>query len=81
MQKELKLRAMVWCVLPEGGERLEVDSLQDVLRSIQLQQQHDEDAVVGQLLELRLTDIVILDQHPNDDPQHLEEGWRPELIS
>lgn len=33
-------------VLPEGGERLEVDGLEDVLGSVELQQQHDEDAVV-----------------------------------
>lgn len=61
-------------VPPEGRERLEVDGLQHVLGSVELQQQHDEDSVVRQLLELCLTYVVVLNQHADDDAQHLQEG-------
>lgn len=63
-------------VPPEGRERLEVDGLQHVLGSVELQQQHDEDSVVRQLLELRLTDVVVLNQHADDDAQHLQRATR-----
>lgn len=63
-------------VLPEGGERLEIDGLEDMLGGIELQQQHDEDAVVRQLLEFCLADIVVLNQHPNYDTQHLKAEFR-----
>lgn len=59
--------------LPEGSECLEVDGFQDVFRGVELQQQHDENAVIRQLLEFSLTNIVVLDQHANDDTEHL---WR-----
>ena len=62
-------------VLPESGECLEVDGLEDVFRGIELQQQHDENAVVWQLLEFCLTDIMVLDQHPNYDTQHLDAEY------
>lgn len=63
--------------VPECCERLEVDGLEDVLRSVELQQQHDENSMVRQLLELCLSDIMVLDQHPNYNTQHLNdnEGW------
>lgn len=57
-----------------------------MLRCIQLQQQHDEDAVVGQLLELCLPHIMVLDQHPDHDTQHLDQeeervsSWRTDLL-
>lgn len=60
------------CVSPESCECLEVDGLQDVLRSIELQQQHDEDPMVRQLLKFRLTDVVVLNQHADYDTQHLK---------
>lgn len=62
-----------WDVLPEGGERLEVDGLQDVFGGIELQQQHDEYAVVRQLLEICLTDIMVLNQDTDYNTEHLEE--------
>lgn len=40
---------------------------------IEFQQQHDENAVVWQLLEFCLPNIMVLDQHPNYDAQHLDE--------
>lgn len=40
---------------------------------IELQQQHDENAVVWQLLEFCVPNVMVLDQHPNYDAQHLEE--------
>lgn len=63
-------------VLPEGSECLKVDGLQNMFGSVELQQQHDENAMVWQLLEFCLTDIMVLNQHPNDDTQHLQEQWR-----
>lgn len=68
-------------VLPEGGECLEVDGLQDMFGGIELQQQHDENAVVRQLLEFCLTDIMVLNQHPNYDTQHLKEQHRAQSES
>ncbi len=72
-EEPLQICATHLDVLPEGSECLEVDGLQDMFGGIELQQQHDENAVVWQLLEFCLTDIMILDQHPNYDTQHLEE--------
>lgn len=66
-------------VLPEGGKRLKVDGLQDMFRGVELQQQHNENAMVWQLLELCLTDIMVLDQHPNYNTQHLEAECRTKL--
>lgn len=66
---------------PEGCERLEVDGLQDVFGGVELQQQHDENAVVWQLLKFCLTDVVVLDQHPNYDTQHLEGRRREQSAS
>lgn len=67
-------------VSPEGSECLEVDGLQHVLGGVELQQEHDEDAVVRQLLELRLPHVVILDQHAHHNAQHLQtqhqESWQ-----
>lgn len=40
--------------------------------SVELQQQHDENAVVRQLLEFCLTDIMVLNQDPDYDTQHLK---------
>ena len=68
-------------VLPEGGECLEVNGLQDMFGGIELQQQHDENAVVRQLLEFGLTDVMVLDQHPNYDTQHLEQQYRAQSES
>lgn len=62
-----------WDVLPEGGECLEVDGLQDVFGGIELQQQHDEYAVVRQLLEICLTDIMVLNQDTDYNTENLEE--------
>lgn len=59
--------------LPEGSECLEVDGFQDMFRGVELQQQHDENAVIRQLLEFSLTNIVVLDQHANYNTEHL---WR-----
>lgn len=52
-------------ILPEGSQCLKVDGFQHMFRGIELQQQHDENAVVWQLLEFCLTHIVILNQHSN----------------
>lgn len=44
-----------------------------MFRGVELQQQHDENAVIRQLLEFSLTNIVVLDQHANYNTEHL---WR-----
>lgn len=51
---------------------MEVDALQDVFRSIKLDKQHDEDPVIRQLLEFRVTDFVVLKQDARHDAQHLK---------
>lgn len=58
-------------VLPEGSKGLEVDGLQHMFRSVELQQQHDENAMVRQLLEIRLPHIMVLNQHAYYDAQYL----------
>lgn len=61
-------------MLPEGSEGLEVDGLQHMLRGIKLQQQHDKNAVVWQLLEICLPHIVVLDQHAYYNAQYLHKN-------
>lgn len=58
-------------MLPEGSEGLEIDGLQYMLRGIKLQEQHNENAVVWQLLEIRLSHIMVLDQHAHYNAQYL----------
>lgn len=62
--------------LPEGSESLEVDGLQHMLRCIKLQQQHDENAVVRQLLEIGLSHVMVLDQHAHYNAQYLRAHTR-----
>ena len=57
---------------PEGSEHLEVDALKHMFRGIQLNEEHDEDAMVRQLLELCVTDLVVLEQDASHNPQHLQ---------
>lgn len=61
-------------MLPEGSEGLEVDGLQHMLRGIKLQQQHDKNAVVWQLLEICLPHIMVLDQHTYYNAQYLHKN-------
>lgn len=75
------LKGRCWDVLPEGRERLEVDGLENVLGGVELQQQHDEYAVVRQLLEICLTDIMVLNQDTNYNTKHLEEERRTSIRS
>lgn len=75
------LSGCIWGVLPEGRKSLEVDGLQDMFGCIELQQQHDEDAMVGQLLELSLPHVMVLYQHSYHDTQHLKTTTRPSVNS
>lgn len=43
-----------------------------MFRGIKLQQQHNEDTVIWQLLELCLPHIMVLDQHTYYYAQHLD---------
>ena len=52
-----------------------VDALQNGLRSVELDEEHDEDAVVGQLLEFSVADFVVLKQHPCHYAQNLEKKF------
>lgn len=51
-----------------------VDALQNGLGSIELDEEHDEDAVVGQLLEFSVADFMVLKQHPCHYAQNLEKN-------
>ena len=60
------------CDSPEGGEHLEVDALEHVLGRVQLDEEHDEDAMVRQLLELRVAHLVVLEEDTRHDAEHLQ---------
>lgn len=55
----------------ECSENLVVDGLKDWFRCVELQKQHDEDSMVGQLLELCKAVVVVLQEHSGNDAQHL----------
>lgn len=56
---------------PEGSQHLVVDALKNRLWRIQLDKEHDEDAVVWQLLKLCVTHLMVLQQHSSNNSQHL----------
>jgi len=43
-----------------------------MFRGIQLNEEHDEDAMVRQLLELCVSDLVVLEQDTSHNAQHLQ---------
>ena len=57
---------------PESSEHLEVDGLKDMLRGVQLNEQHDEDPVVGHLLEFRLPHFMVLKEHSCYNSKNLQ---------
>lgn len=61
---------------------LEVDGFKDRLWSVQFQEEHDEDAVVGELLELQLVTVVVLKQYTSNDTQHFVQQvyLQPQVI-
>lgn len=61
-------------LLPECGEDLSVDALQYILGYVQLNEKHDEDTMVWQLLELGITDLMVLQQHTRNNTQNLWEN-------
>ena len=50
---------------------LVVDVFKDGVRAVELEEEHDEDAVVGHLLEVGLAHLVVDQEDAGDDPQHL----------
>ena len=46
---------------------MEVDCLQDLLRGVELQEEHDEDAMVGDLLEFCCSYVMVYQQHASND--------------
>lgn len=67
------MRSPVLCMThsPEGSQHLVVDALKNRLWCIQLDKEHDEDAVVWQLLKLCVTHLMVLQQHSSNNSQHL----------
>lgn len=57
--------------VPESCECLEVDGFQHMLRSVQFQQQHDENAMVRKLLKLALPNIMVLQKYSHHNAKNL----------
>lgn len=57
--------------MAERRQYLEVDSLEHRLGCAQLQEEHDEDPVIRQLLEVGAAYLVILQQHTRYNTKHL----------
>ena len=45
---------------PEGSQYLEVYAFQDMFRCVQFDEEHDEDPMVRKLLELSVSNLVVL---------------------
>ena len=56
---------------PEGSHDLVVDCFQYLLRSIEFQQEHIEDTMVGQLLEVGVTDLMVLEEDTSNNAKNL----------
>ena len=52
---------------------LEVDCLKNLVRCVQFQEEHDENPVIRNLLEVRGSDIVIYEENPGNNSQNLVE--------
>ena len=50
---------------------LVVDILKDGVRAVELEEEHDEDAVVWHLLEVGLPHLVVDQEYARHDPKHL----------
>jgi len=46
--------------VPEWLQDFKVDAFQDLLGSIEFNEEHDEDAVIRQLLEVSVADVMVL---------------------
>ena len=53
---------------------LVVDILKDWVGAVELEEEHDEDAVVGHLLEVGLAHLVVDEEDAGHDPQYL--SWQ-----
>ena len=53
---------------------LVVDVLENGVRAVELEEEHDEDAVVGHLLEVGLAHLVVDEEDAGHDPQYL--SWQ-----
>jgi hypothetical protein len=51
---------------------LKVDILQDMFWSIKLNEEHNEDAVVGQLLEFPMPHLMVLQKDTSHNAKHLQ---------
>ena len=52
---------------------MEVDRFQDLIRSIQFQEEHDEDPMVGNLLEIGGSYVMIYQQNSGNKSENLVE--------
>ena len=56
-----------------GRQNLEIYRLQDLIRCVQFQEQHDENPVIRNLLEVRGSHVVIYEENPGNNSQNLVE--------
>jgi len=47
-------------LIPERLKHFKVDGFKDLFRSIEFNEEHDEDTMIRQLLEVSVTHIVVL---------------------
>lgn len=50
---------------------MEVETLKENLRHVEFDEEHDEDAVIGQLVELYATHLVVCQQNASNYAQNL----------
>lgn len=60
--------------LPESMHHREADGIKHGVWGIEVVEQHDEEAVVGQLVELHGLGLVVLQEHVGNCHQHLCGG-------
>jgi len=59
---------------PECMQDGEVDGFKDWVGCIEVVEQHDEESVVGQLVELGRSCLLVLEEHVRHRHQHLQSN-------
>ena len=61
--------------VPERLQYFKVDGFEDLLWSVELNEEHDEDTMIRQLLEVHVADVVVLQQNSSNNTQHLQQQF------
>lgn len=68
----MSVRSRLYSPSPECMQDGEVDGFKDWVRCIEVVEQHDEESVVGQLVELGRSRLLVLEEHVRHRHQHLQ---------